>query len=344
VGEGGTGYHQTGTGVDGMKILVCIYRTLGDVILGSTLIAELREKYPDCEITFAVAKEYAELLDKNPAVKGLVLTEDHDVVLYEATQDKYDLVLFPAQLTQTDSCWHHNEKYRHGHLVDFYAGRCGIEITKRETYMFPDEADVKRAAMILSGQSPIQNIIVHTQSRVVSKDWHLFGEFVEALHKKYPAASVIQVGGPDDTKCGADVDLCGKLSYSEIAALCGLATLFVGIDSGLAYIADSMACECILIMGMSTESTSGPISGRPTFIEPERPEGCEWACHTNCEYNNPCIRTITVEEVMKHVEGKIGGAENDEGKSEAGAGGSGEEDDSAGGDGHSGQEGPAPQA
>ncbi len=296
-----------------MKILICLYKTLGDVVLGSTLIAELKKKYPDAEITFAVQREYVELIDTNPDVKGLIITDDHDVVLAEATSGRYDQVLFPAQLTHTDTCWHHRDKYKNGHLVDFYAKRCGLEISERRTYMFPSEADMEKANGIVDRVEGRKNIVIHTTTLCSSKDWHLFGELAEALRKEYENPLIIQVGGPDDTKCGVGLDLRGKLTYNEIAALCSMTDMFIGVDSGLAYIADSVECPIILMMGMSTSKTSGPISGRVDFIEPQRPEGCEWPCHTNCKHETPCIRTITVEEVLNHVREKIGGEEEGKG-------------------------------
>ena len=260
-----------------------------------------------------------ELVDTNPDVNGLVITEDHDVVLAEATSGRYDMVFFPAQLSHTDTCWHHREKYKHGHLVDFYARRCGLaEITDRRTYMFPSIGDQTKAVNVWTGMGEEMSeerkrIVIHTTTRCPSKDWHLFGELVKELRQAYLAPKIIQVGGPKDTDCGADIDMRGKLTYNEIAAVCSMSDLFIGVDSGLAYIADSVECPIVLMMGMSTQGTSGPISGRVDFIEPKRPSDCEWPCHSNCSKPSPCIRTITLEEVLNHVKGQIGGEERGDG-------------------------------
>ncbi len=167
-----------------------------------------------------------ELLDTNPDVKGLIITDDHDVVLAEATSGRYDKVLIPAQLTHTDTCWHHRDKYKEGHLVDFYAQRCGVEISERRTYMFPSEADWDRANGIVTDKNK-KVFIVHTTTLCPSKDWHLFGELVETLRKEYGNPQIIQVGGLDDTECGADNDLRGKLTFNEIAAVCSMTALCV---------------------------------------------------------------------------------------------------------------------
>jgi len=284
------------------KILFCLQHTLGDVILGTPVIEALRKKYPNADITWALYPEYAEIADTNPNIKGLILTREIDVLLQEIANPRYDMVLIPAQISLTDTSWHHREKYKHGHLVDFYAMRCGVEITERETIMFPSDKDRDRVWELEKAES---RIAIHTMSRVPSKDWNKFGELVEALRKRYPDKELAQIGGPEDTWSGADIDLRGKLTYNQLAAYLGSADLFIGVDSGLAYIADSVKCPSIVIMGMSTQGTSGPISGRPTFMEPKRPKGCEYACHTNCKHGKPCIQSITLEEVMSNVEAKI---------------------------------------
>lgn len=308
------------------RILFALQRTLGDVILGTPIIEELKRRYPDAEITWAIHPQYVEIADTNPHIKGLVISEEHDVLLQEVTNGRYDMVLVPAQLNHTDTCWHHREKYKHGHLVDFYARRCGVEIAKRETKMYFTEDDWDAVQKYTAADDRASKdglvIAIHTMTRVPSKDWNQFGEFVAALKEKYKGCQVLQIGGPDDTQARADVDLRAKLTYNQIAALLSMCDLFVGVDSGLAYISDSVKCPSIVIMGMSTASTSGPISGRTTFIEPDRPEGCESPCHSNCRHNAPCIQRITVEEVMKHVEEKIGnGHEGDKaGNGDAGTG------------------------
>jgi len=296
------------------RILIVLWRTLGDVILGSTIVAEVIKKYPDAEITFAVWPEYAELVDTNPQVKGLILTKDWDVVLQEACSDRYVHIMILSQVEHTSTCWHQREKYKHGHLIDFYARRAGIEITERRTYMFPSEKDMEKVKEIAEPEAP-KTIIIHTTSLVPEKNWPHFQEFIDEFNLIHAGRRIVQVGGPDDPLLNGVQDQRGKLTYNEIAALCSMADLFIGVDSGLTYIADSVECPIVCIMGMSNPVTSGPISGRACFIEPERPAECEWPCHTNCKLGKPCINTVTVEEVMKHVEEEISrryGADNDE--------------------------------
>lgn len=287
------------------KILIILLRTLGDVILCGTLVAELKKKYPDSEITFAVCPEYSEIVDLNPNIKGLIITKDWDVVLQEMSSGKYDKVLCPYQLTHTDTLWHHRNKYMQGHLIDFYAGRCGIEITERKEYIYLKDEDIEEAKRILP-EDKIK-IAIHTTSLVESKNWDKFEELVKEIRNIDLPMYIIQVGGKDDKEIeGVNISYCGKLGLSQTGAILKGCDLFIGVDSGISYVADGVGCPAICIMGMSTQRTSGPIGKGACFIEPERPDECKAnPCHTNCRFKNPCIKTIGVEIVMEKVVAKL---------------------------------------
>lgn len=297
-----------------MKILFCLCRTLGDVILGSTIIEEIKKKYPDSDITWAIWPQYSEIADTNPHVKSLFLATDWNAVLREMSSGKYDMVLCPYMTNHTATIWHQVEKYKHGHLLDFYAKRCNIEITDRREYMYPTEKDYENIKKdnITNPEIEELSIVVHGQSLVKSKDWPYFNDLIPKIKNLVGSCKlakdmcIYQIGGPNDIRIDDTTDLRGKLKYNEIAALLATKQLFIGIDSGLAYIASAMNCPNIVIMGMSTGSTSGPIGKHTTFIEPYRPDKCKkekggWPCHCNCKNNNPCINTITVEIVLDTI-------------------------------------------
>ncbi len=281
------------------KILVILYRTLGDCLLGTTLVANIKKKYPDSEITMACYPEYAEVYSNNPGIKGLILTQNHDLVLKEATSGKYNKVMCPAQLTQEDTWWHHNEKYKYQHLVDFYGQRCGgLKITDRHTDLFPSEEDKKKAEEIIKDNN---FIAIHTTTGVPTKDWDIkkFQELVDINDKDLK--NIIQVGGSQDKKLQGVQDYCAKLSITQLAAVLEKCKCYIGLDSGVSYIADSMNAPVICLLGSTyaEPKTSGPISDKVHWIIADSP--CKQRCHSNCVYNKPCINNITVEKVYNKI-------------------------------------------
>jgi lipopolysaccharide heptosyltransferase II len=54
------------------KILIIRLSSLGDVLLATPLIRQLRQKYPQVQLDFLVRDEYAELLRHHPGLSGLI--------------------------------------------------------------------------------------------------------------------------------------------------------------------------------------------------------------------------------------------------------------------------------
>lgn len=287
------------------KILLILQRTLGDCILINTLTKGIKVKYPDSEITVTIWPEYKDVIETNPDITNLFIEKDWDRVLKEAVSNGYDKVMIPYQLSHTCTCWHNNNKFKNGHLLDFYAKRCGITIPERKCYMYPTEGDIGTIDNLIKDLKIDNSRIVamHTTSLVTAKDWPIekFNNLAAMLKDK--GYVVCQIGTEKDKKIDAtlSIDLTGRITLRQIAAFLIRCKCFIGIDSGISYIAASQDIPVICIMGMSSPITSGPIGNNVTFIEPQRPPECSWPCHTNCRLgqDRECIKNINTEQVFQ---------------------------------------------
>ena len=287
-----------------MKTAFVILRTLGDVILLNTLVNEYKKIYPDDIISVYVNEEYLEIVTFNPNIKEVICPPDWDFVLKEISDGRYDKVFVPYQTTPEDNAWHQVDKYRHQHLVDFYAKRCGFKITEKKCYMYPSEADYKFIEGFIKEKKEDVNkmIAVHTTTLVPSKNWDKFSELAKVLYDK--GYVIIQVGLNSDK--AIDVPFLYDFRNIEInktAVLLSKCKAFIGLDSGISYIADAMGCKTICLMGATIPETSGPIGPNTKFIVAKtRPECQEIRCHGNCHFNDKCINNITVEDVLNVLE------------------------------------------
>jgi len=285
-----------------MKIMFVMLKTMGDVILGATICRELKKEFPDSEIHYYVNKPYADLLRNNPNIDAIHESEEwyYDVIFQEMTYEGYDRIYAPYQVRGECNMWHQNEDTRHQHLLDFYWMRMGMhrKIEDRECYLFPSQKDFEVANNQISFDVP--RIAVHSTSGVVTKDWPLFNELTEEFRKS--GYGVVQVGGRNDKIVRGSIDLRGKLGFLELAAFLSKCALFIGLDSGLSYMADAMKVPTIVIQGSTNPVTSGPISGRVIhmFAEQTGYQDCQIVrCHTNCRHEVNCNTKITVEDVLK---------------------------------------------
>lgn len=292
------------------KIMLVMLKTLGDVVLSSTLVRELKKEYPDSEIHFYTNKLYRPILENNPDVFEVHAPDDwnHNAIFLEMAAKNYDLVFAPYQCRPECNVWHQDEHTRHQHLVDFYWWRMGMHriITDRECYLYPTDADKAIGLDQISMDTP--RIAIHSTTGVLTKDWPHFEALVEELRQA--GYGCVQVGAKTDKAVKGAVDLRDKLSFMELAGFLGGCAAFVGLDSGLSYIADAMRTPTIVIQGSTDPVTSGPISDLVIHLFAEKTGygDCQIVrCHMDCRHERNCINEITVQNVLDKLEPILNG-------------------------------------
>lgn len=287
------------------KIMFAMLRTLGDVMVGTTICRELKKDYPDSEIHFYTNHPYSQLLKNNPDIHTVHASDDWvlDMLFVDIAHKDFDIEYLPYQVRGDCNIWHQREETRHQHLVDFYWQRMGMhrQIKDRECYLFPSPEDYEKAAARLTFEVP--RIAIHAQSGVPTKDWPYFTELVDELRKL--GYGTVQVGAKTDKRIEGTVDFRGQMDFPELAAFLSKCAVFVGLDSGLSYMADAMKIPTIVIQGSTNPTTSGPISDRVIhlFVAETGYADCqEVRCHMTCRHEKNCIEKITVPMVLEKID------------------------------------------
>lgn len=280
-------------------------KTLGDVMLSTTLVRELKKEQPESEIHFFTNQAYTPLLEGNSDVAAVHTSREwlFDMLFMEMAMGGYDKVFAPYQSRPECNVWHQREETRHQHLVDFYWRRMGMHrpITERECYLYPSEEDHRKAEDFISFDVP--RIAIHSTTAVATKDWPFFAELTEELRKA--GYATCQVGAATDKKVEGAIDFRGKMELLTLAAFLSKCAAFVGLDSGISYMADAMRVPSIIIQGSTNPVTSGPISERVIhlFAENTGYDDCQTVrCHMNCRHEINCITKITVDKVIDKLE------------------------------------------
>ena len=286
------------------KIAFVLLRTLGDVVLGNTLVKEIKRTYPDSHLTWFVNAEYAELVRYNPLVDKVRYPPRWDEVLIAISSD-FDIVMLPYQTTPEDNAWHQVDKHRHQHLLDFYAKRCGITIQDRKLYAYPQTNAWKY-------EPKDRTIALHSTTLVTSKNWQGLPELVTML--RADGYRTVQVGSTSDVVLKeVDEDLRGRMDLSELTNYLSKCTAMIGMDSGLSYVAAATGIPTFVIQGPTIPLTSGPFGTNVTNILSETREECQdRRCHGNCAFakeepNGSCINRLTVERAVSIVNATLTG-------------------------------------
>lgn len=291
------------------KGILILTRTLGDVVLGNVLAKNIKLQFPDIELDYVVEENYKPLIESSPYIKNIHIVkstfEEWDDILKFIVNGMYDKVFVAQQTSGIDNSWHQTSKYGKSHLLSFYAKRCGIKIIDPKLELNISDKLINDSINKLS--HPI--VAIHTTTLADVKNWSKFVELVKVL--KEQNFSVIQLGSNTDVKIEG-VDLKPDLSLKEIMQFLNekLCDIFIGLDSGLSYVAAAFNIPVVALYGATIPETSGVYGDTVSIIFSDNLDECKKVrnnirCHGivdgKCQFKAKCIDRISVDQVMLRI-------------------------------------------
>jgi len=161
-------------------------------------------------------------------------------------------------------------------------------------------------------------IVCGPGTKMQAKDWgkENWRALLGRLVKRYPEHALALVGASEDAEgsefaaeewTGAKVNLCGRLTPRETAAVIGHARVFLGPDSGPMHLAASVGVPCVIAFSARGQKGVWYPAGGGHEILYHAPEcaGCELEiCIVE---RKRCLTSIGVEEMERAVERVLGG-------------------------------------
>lgn len=295
------------------KILYAMPETAGDVFISTGIFAALKEKFADKDPQLYVAtkKEFFDILEGCPNIDGVI--EYHDSMYqYRAHEtwgpqkNAFDVVYCPFIVTQLVPHWIHGG---HGeYLGDVYADMCNVDYD--EPFIEEDHSILQH--FVDAGIANDERYItVHSQSRQDPKDFDRIQDVVSRLKD----ILTVQIGGPNDKKLeNVDLDLRGKTTPQQLAAVLRKAKMHLGMDSFPLHIAAHVDTPVVALFG-GTYAKQGTNPRKAHLIHSiETPDRglCVTSCHLiDCQakqqgLHDKCINNISVETVLDKIGEVIG--------------------------------------
>jgi ADP-heptose:LPS heptosyltransferase len=227
------GGHQT-------RILVDRRRALGDLVMITPVLRELRKQYPDAWLQ--VVTEEPAVLNNNPHVNKVVKPEQMEKT------DPWDIFinLNDAYEDQVTS-----------HYVDSYLNRAfgpaGLTVD-HATEIFPADEERENVDEVIK-EIGSDYIVVHMRRWAWENkniDIEIWSSLFTRLHEKYPNVKVVAVGAKYDFRVPPQpdryIDLVDQLSIGEIQYLISKARAFIGPDSGPFHIAGTTTTPIVALI------------------------------------------------------------------------------------------------
>jgi ADP-heptose:LPS heptosyltransferase/transcription elongation factor Elf1 len=276
------------------RILVIRQGALGDVLLATPIIRELKQKFHDSHLIFKT--NYPEILENNPHVDKVIkseLKDDVDVVfnlMYELYPD-IPIVEAYGKITQLR-----------------------IEYPEIEFYLSPEEKkEINEYMKTLSIEDLKGLVVIHPMSGNRIKKWN--GNSYQTVSDYICSRNlrVVTVGSPIDcVELKGAINLIGKLSLRQSAALISKAKLFMGLDSYPMHIADAFKIPSVILFG-STDPRKVLMNGHTvkTVQSSEHCLGCRhdttpdrWKQNVDCRRGRLyCMESISSDRVIEEIDG-----------------------------------------
>jgi len=264
-----------------LRIYTGILGQIGDIVMFTPTVRRLKEIFPNSTITFAVSRKYreaGELVAGLPYIDRLFVVENYFERMTEdiapawftgwpvdlrgddevEEQRRHDLV-FETRPRHRRTCW-----WEDAHQVVESAYRIGIPgpINLQTDISIPSETRIPREAR--------GKIVMHNDPAISQKKaWSW--EALKGLTRTLDPSRIVLLGNPGPKVEGV-VDLRGETSLAEAAAIIAACECYVGIDSGLMWIAASLQVPAVGLYGTSylpVPSAIQPRNPRAIYLQAE---------------------------------------------------------------------------
>lgn len=267
-------------------ILIRRKHAIGDVLLTTPIIRALHEAKPRCPIL--VETDFPDIFERNPCV----------------TQAAKRII--PPQNCQIIELNYENET--EAHYVEAYARCAGISLESKQLEMHPGTQDIAEAGRLLvrvgrwatihAGATtwPGRNWPIESMRQIA--DWLLKRGWNIALLNQHRDPSYA---------IPCTLDLRGKLSLQQMAAVQKYCSLFVGQDSLPLHVAQAMGVPAVGIFGatlpqyvMTDGSPWKAVCADPSIPCAGERHRVKGAVYVPC--NGECIRSVRTEDIKKAIE------------------------------------------
>lgn len=322
------------------RILVIKLRAIGDVLLSTVVIENLRRHFPDAHIAFLAEQLSREVLEGNEALNDLLIfnpkQESGLSLLRRVRSRRYDLVFdlfgnprsalvafasgamyrvgFPFGWRR--HCYNILVTPRGGevHNTEFNLDalrRVGIPIESKQV-QFPLSSEAEQfAGEFFFGMGLKEKLVIaiNPGGGWSTKRWEPenFARLGDAMAEEF-GAEVLIAWGPGEQDVAQQIArsmnrkaiLFPESSLKQLGAILKRCSLLVTNDSGPMHIASAVGTPVVAIFGPTNPDLQGPVGSIHEVVQHEQLV-CLGCNYTRCPIDNPCMRELPVQAVLTGV-------------------------------------------
>jgi len=258
-----------------------------DDIICSTVCRELRKRG---KLSLAILSRHPELFEKNPDVEKTIRVSDARInrwmraglpvvkLAHTGYDDARDQELPPDEHVLIRSCR--------------LAGVTGPVELRPYVYLTPAEL---AAGKLAENQVAMQATTLADTVPMQNREWYP-QRFQEVCGQLRSDVRVVQFGNANDVRLEGSIDLRGKTTLRQTAALLANSLVFIGLAGFAMHLARAVDCRSVILYGGREKPViSGYVANKNLYTQ-VRCAPC-WLRNA-CEYNRKCMDMISVDQVI----------------------------------------------
>ncbi|MCA8975174.1 MAG: glycosyltransferase family 9 protein [Planctomycetes bacterium] len=234
---------------------------LGDFIAASAIVGLVRERHPDVRLAWFGRARYREIALLVPGVDDYIEIDCYgelaDAVRQLGSWQVFDLNLNGKSCACCGGSWRNlsgdtrvdtENYYDFGSLAEAFAAVAGIDWQPR-----PPSLEVPPPAVATVPELVEPYVVLHSESEESARNWSVDGwsRLLRYL-LDHTGLSIVHVGARQAPWLGNDprvLELAGRTGLSQLLAVVAGCRLFIGIDSGVAHIANVFRRPGLVLIG-----------------------------------------------------------------------------------------------
>ena len=249
---------------DGSTIVIALTEHMGDIVAAEPISRLARARFPTARIVWITRKPFKEIVDNYPSVNEVITVEclTEWLLLWSLKSDKeivWDLHLsnrvcphcnIGFQKSGLAASLTYKTYYNYGNLLAVNCLSAGLSILTDAPTLSPPGQTINKVNRL---ELPEAFIAIHCKSNDTRRDWRKekWRGLVSWITTDL-GLSVVEIGSePFIVQANDDrtKSLCGMLSIIETAEVLKRASLFIGIDSGPAHLANAVGTPGVILLG-----------------------------------------------------------------------------------------------
>lgn len=270
-----------------MRVLIIRLSSIGDIILTTPILKQLKEKFPDIVIDFVVLKNFKDSIEGSPYIDNLILFDKkkddgfRNIKKFgkKLNENRYDYVFdlhrkFRSKLISSEIkskiFVYPKRKLWKSLLVKLKLIKYHVDDTIIKNYFKAFKVlGIKYKWEDLDfnfSKDDLENVKKYSGMFAMApgasketKKWlpEKFGKLAKKLYDRYRIKTVLLGGKEDIERCelinrvseNSCINLAGKISLKESGALLSISKLLVTNDSGPFHIGRGVGCKSYVIFG-----------------------------------------------------------------------------------------------